>query len=98
MTINRISFFLALLGAICVPVFSASATPNTVKFKQSSYTAAEDSGSVTLTVIATRMGDAAEIIKVAYTTMDGTAQSPDDYIAKSGTVEFGPGVIEQTIT
>ena len=98
MSANRTFFFVAFLGAIFFPIFSASAVPNTVQFKQSSYTAPEDGGSVTLTVTATRSGDAADIIKVPYTTMDGSAKAGEDYQGTSGTVEFGPGVIEQTIT
>ncbi|MGH8226031.1 MAG: Calx-beta domain-containing protein [Gammaproteobacteria bacterium] len=35
---------------------------------------------------------------VDYTTADGTAMASGDYTAKSGTLTFGPGVTEQTVT
>jgi hypothetical protein len=33
-----------------------------------------------------------------FTTSDGTAESPSDYVARSGTITFAPGVLSQTIT
>ena len=36
-------------------------------------------------------------VTVAYTTVDGTGKAPHDYIAKSGTLTFNPGVTQQTV-
>jgi hypothetical protein len=98
MITKRFFCFFALLCAVCSGALPASAEPNTVQFKPADYTAAENSGSVTLTVIATRMGDPSDIIKVDYASADGSAKAPGDYTAVSGTLTFGPGVIEQKIT
>lgn len=56
------------------------------------------SGSVTLTVTATRRGDPNEVITVLYSTSDGTATANSDYTPVSGTVTFGAGEVQKTIT
>ena len=38
-----------------------------------------------------------DVVRVSYTTANGTATSPGDYTAASGTIEFAPGVVTQTI-
>jgi hypothetical protein len=98
MITKRIFSPLALLGAICATALSTSAMASTVQFKPSNYTAAENSGSVTLTVTATRTGDPGEVITVKYASANDDAVAPDDYTAVSGTLTFGPGVIEQKFT
>src|SRR5262249_49366987 len=37
-------------------------------------------------------------ISVAYATADGTATSGSDYVAKSGTLSFSPGMVTQSVT
>jgi alpha-tubulin suppressor-like RCC1 family protein len=37
-------------------------------------------------------------VRVSYTTVDGSATQPDDYLAKTGTVVFNPGETAKTVT
>jgi hypothetical protein len=39
-----------------------------------------------------------ETVSVRYSTSDGSAQAGSDYVASEGTLTFGPGVLEQTVT
>ena len=46
----------------------------------------------------TLSGSSGQRVTVDYATSDGTAFTPQDYEAASGTLEFEPGVLERTIT
>ena len=54
-------------------------------------------GLTTAVFTVTLSPDHNQTVTVDYATEDGTAVSPDDYIATSGTLTFAPGVTEQTI-
>ncbi len=60
--------------------------PPTVSFKETSYTAAENGGQVTITALLSR--PVSQEITVDYATSDGTATAGDDYETKSGTLTF----------
>jgi hypothetical protein len=55
-----------------------------------------EGGTVTLTV--TRTGGTVGTAIVTYTTSNGTAQAPGDFMAKTGTLTFTPGVTSRIIT
>lgn len=67
-----------------------------LSFSPTTYTVDEGDGTATITVI--RTGGTTNAVTVTYATTDGTAVSPTDYAATSGTLTFGPGVTSQTIT
>lgn len=63
--------------------------PGTLQLGQAATTIGEAAGHVTLTV--DRVGGSDGAVSVGYATADGTATSPDDYIATTGTVDFADG-------
>lgn len=74
---------------------------NTVQFSPTSYAAQEMPGTSTvqLTVTATRLGDPNKVITVHYQTRDGSAKlASGDYAASNGTIFFGPGETQKTIS
>lgn len=73
----------------------AMSTPGTFTFEFAEITVAETDGSITLTL--NRLGGSDGTVTVDYATASGTAASPDDFAATSGTLTFGPGVTSQTI-
>jgi len=56
-----------------------------------------DSGSTNLIFTVTRSGDDTDAISVDYVTADGTANTPDDYLSKSGTLDFASGISSKEI-
>jgi CSLREA domain-containing protein len=67
-----------------------SALPaGTAQFSQGSFAGDESAGPAT--IIVTRSGRTDTTVTVDYATFDGTAKSPDDYAAQTGTLTFGPG-------
>ena len=60
-----------------------------VEFAAARYAIIEAAGTVTLQV--RRRGPLDGTASVAYATKDGTAVAVEDYVAKSGTLTFGPG-------
>ncbi len=65
-------------------------------FAVPSINVSEDAGQVTVTV--TRSAPAQGELSVSFNTEDDTASAPEDYTSTSGTLQFGNGVTEQTIT
>jgi hypothetical protein len=57
-----------------------------------------NSGSTPFTFTVTLSAPSAATVTVAYATANGTATSPDDYAAASGTLTFAPGATSQTIS
>lgn len=70
-------------------VTKISSSAGTVQFDASSYRITENKG--TLVVNVTRTGGSDGTISVDYATADGTATSPSNYTAVSGTLKFIPG-------
>ncbi|MGH2712970.1 MAG: Calx-beta domain-containing protein, partial [Thermoleophilaceae bacterium] len=47
--------------------------------------------------VITLSAPSAQVVRVDYTTQDGTANAPGDYTAKSGTLTFNPGVTSKLV-
>jgi uncharacterized repeat protein (TIGR01451 family) len=68
-----------------------------VAFSSSDYAAWEDDGAATITVVLN--DESSQTVTVKYATSDGTAiAGSGDYITRTGTLTFAPGVREQTFT
>ncbi len=67
-----------------------------VGFSQPVYTVAENGGTAVINV--TRTNGSVGSVTLEYTTYNLSALSGSDYVAKSGTLTFGSGVTNQTIT
>jgi hypothetical protein len=61
----------------------------TVQFSASEYYVAEDGG--TATILVTLSAPSSQTVTVDYSTSDGTATAPTDYLPASGTLTFAPG-------
>ncbi|OPY57373.1 MAG: Calx-beta domain protein [Pelotomaculum sp. PtaU1.Bin035] len=72
------------------------AQPGQLQFSASTYTAAENCGSATVTV--TRTGGSDGVVTVAYATGGGTATAGSDYSAATGTLTFDNGVADLTFS
>jgi hypothetical protein len=70
--------------------------PGTLSFASAGVSAAENSGSITLTVI--RSGGSDGTITVHFSTQDATARAGIDYVPTSGTLTFLPAETTKTIT
>ncbi|HET6893610.1 MAG TPA: Calx-beta domain-containing protein, partial [Pyrinomonadaceae bacterium] len=69
---------------------------NTVQFASSAVTVPEVNTSIEVSV--TRTGDTSSAALVSYATADGTASQKSDFTAAFGTVRFGPGETNKSIT
>jgi hypothetical protein len=65
-----------------------------VEFSAATYTVDEGAGSATITV--TRTGGSASGVTVGFATSNGTATTPADYTATTGTLTFGAGQLTAT--
>lgn len=70
--------------------------PGTLAFSTATYRINESDGTVTIAV--DRTGGTEGTVSVQYATANGTATSPGDFAATSGTLTFGPGVATQSFT
>ena len=66
-----------------------------VQFSAPTYTVTEGTAA-TITVV--RGGPTTGTVTVPYTTADGSATAPTDYVTKSGTLNFGPGIKSLSFT
>ena len=71
-------------------------SPNRVQFAAADYSAAENGGAVSLTVL--RLGDLSGTNTVDYAMQNGSAAASVDYTARSGTLTFAPGQTTQTVS
>jgi uncharacterized repeat protein (TIGR01451 family) len=69
--------------------FGSSPTASTVQFSATSYVVNENAGAVTVGV--TRFGNSSSAVTINYTTSNGTAEKPNDYIDASGSLQFAAG-------
>ncbi len=69
--------------------FLSSPSVSSIQFNATSYTVSESEASVTVAV--TRMGNTTSAATINYSTTDGSARKPDDYITSSGTLQFAAG-------
>lgn len=67
-----------------------------VRFETETSTVAENAGTAVITVI--RSGATDRVAVVSYATANASATAGSDYTSSSGSLEFGPGVTERTIT
>jgi hypothetical protein len=75
---------------------TTTSVPGSFAFSASSYSAAENAGSVTVTV--TRTIGTTVAASVNYATSNGTATSGSDYTAATGTLNFAAGETSKTFT
>jgi len=69
--------------------FLSSPSVSSIQFNATSYMVNESEGSATVAV--TRIGNTTNAVTINYSTVDGSARSPADYITSSGTLQFAPG-------
>ena len=83
----------ATIGTQSTAVLTITATtvpvPGSLQFSASTYSAADNSGNVSISV--TRTGGSAGAVSVAFATNDGTGKSGTNYTATMQTVAFGDG-------
>ncbi|MCD4654741.1 hypothetical protein K8T06_12515, partial [bacterium] len=70
-------------------VVTTPSSPGVISFSESSYEVNENSGSVMVTI--TRTFGTSGLVQIDYTTIDGSAETPGDYNAESGTITFANG-------
>jgi hypothetical protein len=85
-------FVVALVPALLLwPLPSAGAGAPTLSVGDRSLT--EGTGGPTTVKVPVRLSEPTSTkVRVSFTTVDGTAVAPDDYVASSGTLSFPPGV------
>jgi hypothetical protein len=69
--------------------FLSSPSVSSIQFNATRYAVNESEGSATVAV--TRIGNTTNAATINYSTVDGSARQPDDYITSSGTLQFAPG-------
>ncbi len=57
-----------------------------------------DAGTTNATFVVTLSKPSTTPVTVTYTTADDTAKAGADYVAKTGTITFSPGITQQTVT
>ena len=85
-----------LAAGIFLAALSTGFGQSTLQFSAASYTVAESAGAGTLTV--QRSTDTSTAVSVDFATADGTATNGLKYTAVVGTLAFGAGETNQTIT
>jgi len=91
MKINPSLLAVGIILAALAPGFGQS----TLQFSASTYTAAEQSGTATLSV--RRLNDTGTVVSVDYATADGTATNGVNYFSTTGTLAFAAGETNQTM-
>jgi len=76
--------------------FQTVAGANAFQFNSATSYVSESGGSALITV--TRLGDTSAPAAIDYATSDGTASSPGDYLATSGTLHFNAGETFKTFS
>lgn len=84
---SRVSVFLNTCG---------TAVPSQIQLNAEGYAVFESDPSIIPSVV--RSGDITGAASVQYSTSDGSAVSPQDYTAVSGTLNFAPGEISKSVT
>ncbi|HMQ04066.1 MAG TPA: Calx-beta domain-containing protein [Pyrinomonadaceae bacterium] len=97
------TFFVNLTGATNAVIADSQGVgtilnddfPGTIQFSSNNYTVNENAGSAEITI--TRTGGVSEGVSVFFATVDGTANSGEDYGTVRRTVVFAPGQTTQTV-
>ena len=84
-----------LAAGIFLTALSTGFGQSAIQFSASTYTVAENAGSVIFTV--QRTGDTNAVVSVDYASANGTAMAGSDYTATNGTLTFAAGETNQTI-
>ena len=74
--------------------FASSLSAQSVQFGATSYVVNENAGNVVVTV--TRIGNVSNPATVNYSTSNGTATQPGDYVSSSGSLQFAGGETVKT--
>ncbi|MGE5239414.1 MAG: Calx-beta domain-containing protein [Chloroflexota bacterium] len=84
-------------GSFTLSEGSAAPPAGAISFASAGYGVNEVGGAVSLTV--SRIGGSSGAVAISYSTSDGSATSPGDYTAVSGTLSWANGeVVDKTIT
>jgi ribosomal protein L35AE/L33A len=83
------TYLLWLFGLALLSPNLLATSPSTLQFSLATYSVTEDGGSVEITV--TRVGGSDGAVSVQYASSDETATAGEDYIAVSGTLNWGDG-------
>jgi hypothetical protein len=83
------------LGSIAIAGISVGPVRNAFQFSQSAFSASEGAGAAAITVTRSNRFGAAS---VNFATSDGSAKTPGDYTATSGTLSFANGETSRTFT
>jgi hypothetical protein len=86
----------SILGSKKTQSITIEDNDNTVQFASAPMSVPEQGGSAAITVF--RLGSLTDSVSVSYATADESATGGNDYTPQSGTLTFGPGVTQQTIT
>jgi glucose/arabinose dehydrogenase/ribosomal protein L35AE/L33A len=85
-----------ITGVLTITDDDVATQPGSLRFSNSSYSLAENGGTLTVTV--TRTGGTSGAVSVNYATTNGTATAGSDYTAASGTLSFANGETSKTFT
>ena len=69
--------------------FASSSSVSSIQFSATNYTVSESEAS--LTVAVTRIGNTQSSVTMSYSTTNGSASAPNDYVTSSGTLQFAVG-------
>ncbi len=83
-------------GVLTIQDDDVATQPGALRFSNSSYSLAENGGTLTVTV--TRTGGTSGAVSVNYATSNGSATAGSDYTATSGTLNFANGETSKTFT
>lgn len=86
----------AMLGPVSAAILFIQDNDRPLDFASTNFVVSENAASVTFTV--ERRDDGTNTLTVDYATADGTALAGINYLARSGTLTFEPGVTHRTFT
>jgi ribosomal protein L35AE/L33A/disulfide oxidoreductase YuzD len=94
----RRSFFVVVLAVLAGSLVAASsADPSSTLSINDAAVTEGDSGTVVATFTVALNAESSDTVTVDYSTFDGSAASPADYVGASGTLTFDPGQTSKTV-
>jgi chitinase len=85
-------------AATCRSPTTTRQPPPTISIQSTASVVEGNNQTRTVTLVVTLSAASTQTVTVAYATANGTATAGSDYVAKSGTLTFAPGVLTQTIS